>query len=267
MKQLFTLRMRQAAGVFTLIALLSCEAMGYQTGSGNILEETRDVGDFSEVRAESFLDVYLSQGSSQSVMVKADDNIIDKITVEVKGSTLVIGYEKGSWNMNNITAKVYVTATTLNGVKSTGSSDIIIESDIEAGDFELESSGSSDIVAKSHTLRVADLKVSSSGSSDIVVKDLVAEDISATTSGSSDIELAGEGDSLDVDTGGSSDFVGKGLTVKDCIASAGGSSDITIAVTDNFEGSASGASDITYYGNPKTNQVRTSGAADIHRRN
>ncbi|HAP59544.1 MAG TPA: hypothetical protein DCR93_08595, partial [Cytophagales bacterium] len=199
MKQLFTSPIRQALSAFVLIALFSCEAMGFQTGSGNILEETRDVSDFSAVRVESFLDVYLSQGSSQSVMVKADDNIIEKITVEVKGNTLVVGFEKGSWNMRDITAKVYVTATELNAIESSGSSDIILESDIEAGDFELEASGSSDIVAKSHALSVGDLRVSTSGSSDIVVKDLTAEDIRARTSGSSDIELAGEGTSLDVD--------------------------------------------------------------------
>ena len=264
-----TTLLRRGMAVLSLsIVLVSCEVNANQVErSGNVLEEIREVGEFSQIKAESFLDVYITQGDVFGVTVKADEELIGDITTEVNGEELVIGFSKNSWSIRNQVAKVYVSVPELSRVRSAGSSDVYFETDFTGNDFILSASGSSDIHAKDMAMRVDDLKISTSGSSDIVIKDLEAAAIDASTSGSSDIEIGGEAQMLEVDASGSSDFDGKRLTVEDCVADAGGASDINITVTGTIEADASGSSDINYWGNPQTNNIHESGAADVNRKN
>ena len=267
MKHTFKNLLGLTLGVCLLVGITSCEALAKMAeDDGPILTETRQVGSFTKLRVSSFLDVYVTQGSAISVEVKASESLMEDITTEVKNGTLVIDYDKNTWNMGNVTAKVYVTVTELSSIDASGSSDVVIESDITAGDFEIEASGSSDVVCKNYLLKVNDLVLHSSGASDIVINDLLARDIKADASGSSDIEVGGEATSVDVETDGSSDFTGKNLQVAHCVAHSSGSSDILIRVSDTFEGKASGASDITYYGSPTVHGASTSGSADINQR-
>lgn len=262
---------QQLVAVFALfLVALGCQAFVSQGPVGEVIEETRDVSDFNSISVSSWMNVYISQGSSQKVEVHANEEFIEDIETKVVNGTLHVDFKgrwKNSWNGRDITAKVMVTVTSLDELESSGSSDVFFVTDYKGGDLEINSSGSSDVVAKNNSLVVGDLRLESSGSSDIVLKDILAQQVFANCSGSSDIELHGEGDSLEVDTDGSSDFAGKKFTVAKCIAESQGSSDIYIRVTDEFEGVASGSSDITYYGTPRVNHVSTRGSADINARN
>lgn len=79
------------------------------TGDGNVVQETRTADSFNEILAEGVVNIYLSQGSSESVRVEADKNLLPYIITKVKDNKLSIRTKdeieiEGSTKMN-----VYVT--------------------------------------------------------------------------------------------------------------------------------------------------------------
>ncbi|MBN1872859.1 MAG: DUF2807 domain-containing protein, partial [Anaerolineae bacterium] len=59
-------------------------------GSGNVIEETRDVRDFSRVRLAGFGRLHIERGDTESLRIKAEDNLLQYITTEVKDGELDI---------------------------------------------------------------------------------------------------------------------------------------------------------------------------------
>lgn len=77
-----------------LLGLILLPACG-TTGSGNLVTEERDVGDFDSIEVSGGIDLRLTvdPDSSSTVSVTYDDNIIDRIRTEVDGGRLRIGSE------------------------------------------------------------------------------------------------------------------------------------------------------------------------------
>lgn len=94
--------------------------------SGNIITRTVNVKAFDHLKAEGIYELILTQGSSESVKIEADDNMQDYFNVNNDGNTLVIDMDKMddqdiSINDNHkkdksIHWKVYVTFKTLKGL-------------------------------------------------------------------------------------------------------------------------------------------------------
>ena len=59
-------------------------------GNGNVVKQERDVSSFSGIEVGGAFRVYLTQGSSEKLVVEADENLLEVIETEVKGSTLKI---------------------------------------------------------------------------------------------------------------------------------------------------------------------------------
>ena len=65
---------------------------------------------------------------------------------------------------------------------------------------------------------------------------------------------------------GGSDFNASGLQTEEADLHSSGGSDLSIAVRDRIVANASGGSDITYSGEPRSVNVNASGGSDIRRR-
>lgn len=80
----------------TLIALLGFALLAScgETGSGNIVTETRDVGSFTSIEVGSGVNVELliDPDRDAEVSVTYDDNLLDKVGTDVEGDTLVVGH-------------------------------------------------------------------------------------------------------------------------------------------------------------------------------
>ena len=68
------------------------------TGSGTLVTRDFAVSDFSEVEVGNAFKVDITRGDSFTVMVTADDNVIDMVDVTKSGQTLRIGLKSGSYN-------------------------------------------------------------------------------------------------------------------------------------------------------------------------
>ena len=68
-------------GVSSLFA--GCHYIGGVRGDGNVIKETRSVSSFNGIEISGAFDVYLKQGTTEEVIIEADDNILPLIRTDV----------------------------------------------------------------------------------------------------------------------------------------------------------------------------------------
>lgn len=204
--------------------------------------QERNVDNFDAIQVSAGIDLFLKQGGSPSVKVKATENIIDDIATYVENGTLIIKMKSKNYrNWGRDKKEVYIVLEDLKGLTASGGSDIYAE-DLKLEKLSIRASGGSDV---SLNIEVDDLKLSLSGGSDVDIK--------------------GTANNLEVRASGGSDLNAGKLEVKDCKITTSGASDAYIYVTGDLSMSASGASDINYTGKPNVVSSRSSGGADISR--
>ena len=86
---------------FCIIVFLNgCEkentATNNITGIGDIVTETLDISSFQSIKNTGVANIYVTVGDTQSVVLKAQQNIIDVITYEVNSSALEIGIQENT---------------------------------------------------------------------------------------------------------------------------------------------------------------------------
>jgi len=195
--------MKQALFLFfALIIFASCH---YETGSGNMVTETRTVGSFDAISVGGSFEVEVKTGPVASVVVEADDNIIKYIETTVSAGTLKISTE-GMNNFNDVHMKVYVTAPSITGIRASASADVAvagtltndsklsfiasssasIKADVNAPEVETEANSSADITLSGKT---KNHRTSASSSADIRTFDLLSENTTADASSSATIQV------------------------------------------------------------------------------
>lgn len=207
--------------------------------------ELRDAKNFDAIELSNAFDVYLTQGSEESVAVSASEpKYRDNIKVEVKGGVLIIRYDnKGKWNTGNKKLKAYISFKQLNKLNVSGACDVYIVDNWKADNLKIDLSGASNLKGQT-----------------------TAQKLMIDLSGASDLTLTGTVGQLNVEASGASDFKGYDLAVDFCNARASGASDIKITVNKELSAEASGASDVKYKGSGLIRDIKTSGASSISRR-
>ncbi len=213
----------------TALSLSACNFdlnIGQTNGNGNVTTETRNIEhDFTKVKGCCGLDIYLTQGDENKVVVEADENLQEQIETYVDNDRLVMRVEG---NIGRSKAKkVYVTYKSIDEVDASSGSDMIFNSVLKAETISLECSSGADIEVE-----------------------VFAKEVLADCSSGADIEVSGKATSLRADASSGSDIVAKDLLVVDCRADASSGGDITVNVKDKLVTEASSGGTINYYGNP-----------------
>ena len=183
--------------------------------------------------------VDISQGETHRVIIRIDDNLLDKLVVEKRGSTLKIGL-KPSLTIGRSTLEAEVTMPELTGLELSGASDATITGFTSAEYLDVDVSGASHL---SGDIEAGDARFDASGASEVTLRGS-AGDVIINASGASTVDLAA-------------------FSVADANVEASGASDVTVNASGRLDASASGASDIYYLGSPTMGKVDTSGASSI----
>ncbi|MEZ4794435.1 MAG: head GIN domain-containing protein [Flavobacteriaceae bacterium] len=223
----------------TLILLLAMVAtschfdinFGQENGNGNVVTEERPVGDFSAVHGSAGVDVYLTEGAENKVVVEADENLLDIITTSVEGNTLEISTEKSIGRSKS--KKVHVTYKKLESIEASSGADVIGNSVVKSETLSLKSSSG------------ADLEV-----------EILAKELYAKTSSGADLRISGKANRLVADASSGSDLKARELEVISCKAEASSGADIAVSVKSEIEARASSGGDIQYFGNPSDVSVK-----------
>ena len=230
-------------GLMALLAT-SCNfdiSLGQISGNGKVVTEERSVeGGFNAVRGMAGMDVYLTHGDTEKIVVEADENLMEIIETKIVDGELRI---KATQNIGRSKAqKVHVTFTSLNKIEASSGADVIGNS-----------------LIKSETLRL-----SSSSGADLEI-DILAKDVYASTSSGADLKVSGTATQLTADASSGSDLKAQELEVKRCKASASSGADIAVHVREQIEGNASSGGDIRYYGNPTAVSVKDGASGSVRK--
>ena len=209
-------------------------------GSGNIITQEREVSEFSKVHLKGSGKVFLTPGKKQSLEIKTDDNIMPLIESDVSGNKLTISH--GNHHLRPTSFEVYITLENLEGVRISGSGDIIGKGRFVTDTLVTEISGSGDMDLEVET-GLLETKISGSGSIHLSGK---AEDYTVSISGSGKINA------FDVDA--------KHVSVK-----ISGSGDCRVSTSESLDAKISGSGDVYYRGRPQIN-TKISGSGSLKSR-
>jgi len=206
--------------------------------------EVRQVSNFNGISSSGAYDVYIKMGSTESLKIEGDRDLIKNIETRVEDGTLKIRNSKTSsgWNWNNRKTKIYITAKSLNHLSLSGS-----------GKMEFN-----------NTVKSDKLNTSVSGSGSIRL-DVTTKIYNASISGSGQIDVSGFAQHANIAVSGSGGFEGRNLNTKTSDIRVSGSGNVYINTDDRLNAHLSGSGNITYSGNAKVNQVK-SGSGRITKR-
>lgn len=219
-----------------LILLISLKGVSAQD------REKRNVSSFDGIKVSTAIDVYLKQGSNESVEVEVSGIDLDEVITEVSGNRLKIYLDRG--NHRNHKVKVYVTIQDLTEVTASSASSVFGEGRIQGKYLELKASSAADI----------ELNVN-------------YEDIAASASSSGDIELEGVTKNLDISVssaGGVDAYDLEANNVEVRASSAGGA---RVTANSSIDARASSGGSIRYRGNPTKSQTDSSSGGSVRKSN
>jgi hypothetical protein len=202
--------------------------------------ETRTPGSFTKVESGGSWDVYIKKGSKDEVKLVSTNISLDKVITEVDDNELKIKLEKGNYSKVGLT--VYVTVRDLDGIGTSGSGNMIVESDFGADEFS----------------------IGLSGSGNIETKNIMAEEISIGMSGSGNVTIAGgSAEEISIGQSGSGKLNALELTGESVKIGKSGSGETYIGATESLTVSTSGSGNVYYKGNPQDKSIASSGSSRV----
>ena len=177
-------------GALTVLTLYHFDVLGGTSdtagsatdGSGVAATQAREVSAFRSVDLAGSNNIVIRVGEEQSVVVKADDNLLDRVTTEVHSGTLVIANTPGSFTTKS-PMRVEIDVPALDALTLSGSGNIVV-SGVDAKRLAVSLPGSGTLAGDGTATR---LDVTVGGSGMVQLTRLVASDVRADVSGSGSI--------------------------------------------------------------------------------
>jgi hypothetical protein len=185
--------------------------------------------------------VTVTQGDEFSVVIRIDDNLEQYLQVEQNGDTLTIDLDDEiGLGLFSATLEADVTMPTFSSIDASGASEVTLVGFTLDADTALDASGASRFDGQ-----------------------LEAPRLNLTLSGASAAELHGSADSLRVDASGASTADLAQFPVTDADVLVSGASNASVDVSGTLQVEASGASHVSYSGDPTLGDVNVSGASSV----
>ncbi len=209
--------------------------------NSNTKTQLRDVENFNGLKVQNAIKVELSYGNSNSVSITTSDpDDQRKVITEVKNGILFIHVEKGNWSWTNRQVIAHVTMQTINSLDVSGACTILIKDKILSKNLDIELSGASSIKGE-----------------------IKAINLNAEISGASSFKISGISENTTIKANGASSFKAFDFSCDNAEIVVSGASSVSITVNKSLSAIASGASSISYKGNPQVKESKSSGASSI----
>ncbi|HEY3473733.1 MAG TPA: DUF2807 domain-containing protein [Anaerolineales bacterium] len=213
-----------------------------ERGSGNVVMETREVSDFDTIEIRYPARVFVRQGTSESLEIEAEDNLLPNLKTEVRNGRLEIFYRREGGKHVNPTKTPEIT---------------IVVKDLADVDF----SSAGELLVEG--LKTDSLEISLSGAGNLGLEDIEVTALQVNVSGAGSSTASGTADSLDVAISGFGDFKGSDLHSQDARVDISGAGSATVWVDDELNVELSGAGSVGYYGSASVSR-RISGVGGVN---
>lgn len=231
---------------------LACQAVSFGgvdlgsslLGSGTVVEESRPISGVSSVAVTNQGNLFIQIGDEESLVIEAEDNLLDSITSEVRGGRLILGTKPGANLRNRQPIKYYLTVPGLQGLYVSSSGDIEAPA-LDAERFEIA--------------------VSSSG--DIHIEEMEANRLEVDISSSGDVTIdAGAVDDQDIRISSSGKYDASGVDSLQVRARLSSSGDAEVQVEDRLDANLSSSGNLYYIGDPSQVAVVASSSGKVIQR-
>ncbi|WP_347173943.1 head GIN domain-containing protein [Polaribacter uvawellassae] len=231
------------AFAFLFIATVSTSCMldgiNTVTGNRNVITETRKINDdFTKIEIGQGIQLYITQDSDLSLVVKADENLHKLIRTEVVNGVLKISSKRNIRRAKS--KKIYLSAPNINAIKATSGSDVVTENTINADIFD------------AHVSSGADARI-----------DINADTVNSSSSSGADLRLNGKANYFSAKATSGSSIRAYGLESKNATVKVNSGADIDVHVVESLTAKASSGGDIDYRGNPKRIDKKKSSGGSI----
>lgn len=206
-------------------------------GSGNVKEETRQVGAFTGLEVSGGIEIDLETGQQERVVVRADDNLVPLVVTEVKQGVLRIYTKENIAHSKEL--RVKVSARDIRSLRANGGCEV-----------------------KARLGRVPELSLVAKGGVELDASGIDADRVKVDFSGGVDAKLVGKAKVVDYDASGGVDIDAANLLAETAKVDLSGGVDAKIAAAQQLEGDASGGVDLQVRGRPSV-KVDASGGASV----
>lgn len=210
---------------------------------GNLETEEMEFTGFTAVEVGWAFEVSIKQSSSYSVIITADEKILDSVEVTQTENTLKIGLEPGVY-ADDLFRKAEITMPELDELILSGATKGTAEGFSASTPFTLALSGASSLQMTNMNVGDAEIEVSGASTLDAMG---TANDLVSIVSGASNMDL--------------SDF-----PVDNADVNLSGASRATINLEGRLDADISGASTLQYIGEPTMGDINTSGGSTIEKK-
>ncbi len=225
--------------ITTLLSACNANMFNAVSGNKNVITQDRTTKEkFSKIKVSSGLDLYITQGDKQKIVLEADENLHDIIITEVKDGELKIYTEQSIWNAK--ARKIHVTVTNLELVSATSGSDVYTE----------------------NTLNVDKINVICTSGADIRMA-LNANTVQSSATSGSDIELAGNTNQHTSSATSGASIDAYNLLSKNTTVNVTSGADINVYASESIDARATSGGDIDFKGNPKKVNKQSSSGGSI----
>jgi len=211
--------------------------------NGAVKKQTRALAHFTGVSVSLPASVELRIGSTESVTIETDDNLLPLIETSIENGTLKIRPTKKNMNLQTRTMRIVVQAREVERISLGGSGSI-----------------------QSDALRGGKLQFDLGGSGSIDVKGIDGESVAVTVGGSGNLKSGGGTvKTVSVSIGGSGDVDLGQVRSNEASVSVAGSGEATVWAREALSVTIAGSGDVNYYGDPKVSKsvVGSGGARRI----
>jgi cytoskeletal protein CcmA (bactofilin family) len=233
--------------ISSLLVLALCISVNAQKTVNDPNAQVRSVSGYHGVSVSGSVELFLTQGNEESVVISADDtNIRDKVITEVDNGILRIYLERKNkiqidWpNKNKIRA--YVSVKEIDYLSSSGSGKLHIEGNIKADKLKVDISGSGNVEGA-----------------------VTTKEFSLGISGSADADLSGTAEKSEFHISGSGNIKSYDFSTQYCNASISGSGNVKVTVTKELSAHISGSGNVFIKGDCLIRDYSASGSGKFKR--
>lgn len=237
--------MKKTTKIQVLLALFvlslgtsSCLDDTFIEGNGIVRTETRNAEGFNEIASSGDFIVSVTPGSSYSVEITAESNLLPYISTNVDGKTLKIRTTGIHSLRQSEPIEIFITTPSLSGLSLSGSG-MIESGSFMSTDFNLSVSGSGDIKTKIST-----------------------DKVKADVSGSGTIFIEGDAINSNFVISGSGKIKTYNLLQKQCQAVISGSGDMYVNASQLIDARISGSGRVYFINHPAIH-TSISGSGDV----
>lgn len=202
--------------------------------------EERSVGSFHEVRTGQAIDVYLKQGTKESVRVEVKGISASDVLTEVSGGRLKVFLDHGNYSSH--TVKVYVTYVKLDNISASSASGVFSEGTITGDKLEINVSSAADV--------------------EVAVD---VQEVIVSVSSSGDLEIKGRTKYLDVSASSAGGVDAFDLEAEQAKVRASSAGNAKVTATKEIDANASSGGSIRYRGNPERSQTDSSSGGSVRK--